>query len=266
MLKWLVTTDPSPDHNTACSRHDSHTGKWLSKSPEYQSWTTSKTRFLWLYGIPGAGKTVLLSSIIENVKSHCKALQSKDVVCVYYYCYFGRSQDETSPLLRWIIDQLIRRCQYVPNEILDCFHAGQQPSVSTLVVALSSLVKKFQKIYLFVDALDESLERQNVLDLLLTLAGSGFDNISLLMMSREEIDIKIAIGSSVESISLSNPYVDDDIRTYVRNQLKLHKKLSVLEPALRTEIEDGLVQGAKGMYVSRYPLFYPCDCNLPFFT
>jgi hypothetical protein len=263
MLKWLVTTDPSPDHNTACRRHDAHTGNWLSKSPEYQSWITFRTRFLWLYGIPGAGKTVLLSSIIEIVKSRCKTVQSKDVACVYYYCYFGRSQDETSPLLRWIIDQLIRCCQYIPNEILDCFRAGQQPSVSTLVVALSSLAKKFQKIYLFVDALDESLERQNVLDLLLTLAGPGFDNISLLVTSREKIDIKIAIGSTTESISLSNPYVDDDIRTYVRNQVKLHRKLSVLEPALRTEIEDGLVQGAKGMYVSRYPLFYPCICNLP---
>jgi hypothetical protein len=84
------------------------------------------------------------------------------------------------------------------------------------------------------------------------------------VISREEIDITIAIGSTAESISLSNPYVDDDIRTYVRNQLKLHRKLSVLKPALRTSIEVGLVRGAKGMYVSRYLLFYPCACTLPF--
>lgn len=248
ILKWLVTTDPSPNHNAACLLHDARTGNWLSKSPEYQAWHTSKTRFLWLYGIPGAGKTVLLSYIIENMNAQCKSLGSNDVACVYYYCYFGRAQDETSHLLRWTINQLTRRSLFIPNEIVDCFSAGQEPSVPTLVVALSSLVRKFQKIYLLVDALDESLERSNLLDLLLTLAGPGFQNISLLAMSREEIDIKAAIGHTSQSISLSNPFVDDDIRTYVRNQLKKHRKLRTLESPLQTEIETALVEGAKGMF------------------
>lgn len=125
-------------------------------------------------------------------------------------------------------------------------------------MALSSLVKKFRKIYLLIDALDESLERHNILDLLLTLAGPSFENINLLVMSREEMDIRIAIESAAKSISLSNPYVDEDIRIYVRNQLNTHRRLSVLEPTLRKEIENALVQGAKGMCVYDCRLFELC--------
>jgi hypothetical protein len=245
-----VTTDPSPNHNSACTLHDAHTGKWLSDSTEYQAWSTTNTSFLWLYGIPGAGKTVLLSYIIENVKAQCKSLPSNDVACVYYYCYFGRAQDESPHLLRWVIDQLVRCSQYIPNEILDCYYAGQQPSMPTLVLALSLLLKKFRKVYLFVDALDESLERQNLLDLLLKLAGPGFENISLLVMSREEIDIKAAIGNASQSLSLSNSFVEEDIRKYVRNQLRTHRKLCGLRSSMQTEIENSLVEGANGMYVS----------------
>lgn len=184
--------------------NDAHTGQWLSKAPEYQSWAAMETRFLWLYGIPGAGKTVLFSHIVESVKARYPFRPGNDIACVYYYCYFGRSQDETELLLRWIIDQLIRSSQFIPNEILDCFRAGQQPSVLTMVSALGLLVQKFHRIYLFVDALDESLERHNLLDLLLTLVGPGFENIVLLVMSREEIDIKSTIGLASKSITLES--------------------------------------------------------------
>ena len=148
LIEWLRPFDYHSKHQSSTQLRHENTCGWLLENETVENWRSgSDSRFLWLYGIPGAGKTVLLSSIIEDVKSLCKADQSKDVACVYYYYYFERSQDETSPLLGWAVDQLIRCCQYIPNEILDCFRASQQPSVPTLVVALSSLAKKFKKIY-----------------------------------------------------------------------------------------------------------------------
>lgn len=261
LLRWLVQTNPSGNHNTAMSRHDADTGAWLAKSPEYQAWQTLQTRLLWFYGIPGAGKTVLFSHIVESTRSRYPPTTSPSrgngpsndiTACVFYYCHHSHARDETGPLLRWIIDQLVRSCGHLPNELLDCYRAGHQPSIPMLWVAFSSLVVKFRRIYLFVDALDESLERQNLLDLLLNLSGPEFDNVSLLAMSRDELDIRDAIGGYFTNISLSNPYVDEDIRIYVCNQLKTHPKLKKLPPILQKEVEDGLVEGSKGMLVAPF--------------
>src|SRR5215471_20789730 len=44
ILKWLVSTDPSPNHNKACELHEAHTGKWFTSSPEYEDWIGGSTR------------------------------------------------------------------------------------------------------------------------------------------------------------------------------------------------------------------------------
>src|SRR6266536_4322083 len=108
MLRWLITTDPSHNHNRACDLHESHTGRWLIDSPEYKDWICGPNRFLWLHGIPGAGKTVLLSFVVENIKRGCKDTAPDGTGWEYNYCYFGRDQDETPHLLRWVINQLCR--------------------------------------------------------------------------------------------------------------------------------------------------------------
>jgi hypothetical protein len=103
VLEWLVTTDPSPNHNNACELHEEHTGEWLINSPEYTGWLERRNRFLWLHGIPGAGKTVLASYVFQNVEALVEDSAPEVPGCAYYYCYFSRGQDESSHFLRWII-------------------------------------------------------------------------------------------------------------------------------------------------------------------
>lgn len=249
-----METDPSPNHNAACELHDSHTGNWVTRLPEYEDWKNGSTRFLWFHGIPGAGKTVLLSYIIEDVKKYCSTIPSNDVTYSYYYCYFGRNQDELPHLLRWVINQLCRKCEYVPKEILDYFKVSEQPSISVLIQALSAVLRNFRRVYIILDALDESLERHNLLRLLEQLAGDSFEKIGLLAMSRKEIDIEIFLEPISTPVSLSNPHVDEDIRIYVENQLQIHYRLCKWPMPLLKEISDALVKGAKGMYVMK-----PCD-------
>lgn len=252
VLKWLVTTDPSPNHNSACALHDSHTGTWMTRSNEYQDWKNGSARFLWFHGIPGAGKTILFSYIVEDIKQYCRTMGGKDITCSYYYCYFGRSQDEVPHLLRWVINQLCRKSRYVPKQILDCFRTGEQPSVPVLIQALSTVLCNFRRVYLLLDALDETQDRQNLLDLLNQLAGDSFGKLVLLAASRKEIDIEISLKPISTIMSLSNPHVDEDIQIYIENQLQDHHKLRTWPKSLSDEISAALVKGAKGMYVVKH--------------
>jgi hypothetical protein len=100
------------------------------------------------------------------------------------------------------------------------------------------------------DALDESSNRPNLLDVLLQVAGdANFKNIRLLALSRKETDIERVLDHISTDMSLQNPRVDEDIRLYIQNQLCEDRKFSHRPKSLRAEIETALVKGAKGMYV-----------------
>ena len=216
---------------------------------------SGSTRFLWLHGIPGSGKTVLASFVVENVKEFCKTNALHDTALAYYYFYFRRERDEASHLLRWVIAQLCRQSNCIPNQVRELCDAGVEPTTASLVTALSSAVRSFSRVYLVLDALDESSNRPNLLDVLLRVVGdANFKKIRLLALSRKEIDIERAFEHISPNISLQDPRVDEDIQLYVQNQLCEDRKFSRWPKSLRAEIETALVKGAKGMYVLQLQL------------
>ena len=131
------------------------------------------------------------------------------------------------------------------------FLDGGSPTVRELRVALGAVLQSYHRVYLVIDALDESLERERILNLLVTILDDhAFQKLQLLTMSRKEVDIERALLDVSVDISLSNPHVDEDIRVYIQNTLRHNHKFSRWPTDLRAEIETALVQGAKGMYVS----------------
>jgi hypothetical protein len=219
-------------------------------------WKKGSIRSLWLHGIPGAGKTILASFIIEDVKAFCKVSAPESTGWAYYYCYFGHKQDETPHLLRWVINQLCRQMNAIPDEVRQLFHDGGSSPVRELKAALGALLRSYHRVYLVIDALDESLERERILNLLVSVLDDHvFQKLQLLMMSRKEVHIERALlGVSVD-ISLSNLHVDEDIRVYVQNTLRDNHKFSRWPVELRREIEIALVKRAKGMCVAQSPSF-----------
>jgi SpoVK/Ycf46/Vps4 family AAA+-type ATPase len=62
IVRWLSHgNDPETNHRAARKKHEEGTGKWFTESKEYARWKEEPNSFLWLYGIPGCGKTVLWS-------------------------------------------------------------------------------------------------------------------------------------------------------------------------------------------------------------
>jgi hypothetical protein len=72
-------------------------------------------------------------------------------------------------------------------------------------------------------------------------------NIQLLATSRKVLDIEIALSPIATALSLSNPYVDEDITTYVKRRLREDPKFGRWPESLKSETEAALVKCAKGM-------------------
>ena len=251
MYRWLQHTDPSSIHFRARKDYEPETGTWILRAPEWSSWLNANERCLWIHGIPGAGKTVLMSYLIEQIKQHCSNSHTTKCASVYYYCYFGRNQNEAAPFLRWLISQLCRQADLVPRSVYELYRHGAELNLEELLAAVGTVLGEFDHAYLAVDALDESIPRDDLLQILRTLASDPrFKKIQLLVSSREYIDIEKVMEEFSVPVSMANPYVEEDIRLHVRSTLKADSKFKHWPQVLLDKVEETLSVDARGMYVA----------------
>ncbi|KAK3685175.1 hypothetical protein B0T22DRAFT_537570 [Podospora appendiculata] len=263
--KWLQSTDPRPLHYRACEQYEIGTGDWMLRSDEWKAWLDSKTRCLWIHGIPGAGKTILASHMIESSKelnrsddydsdSDNETARETSSVHLYFYCYFGHNQDEAVPFLRWVVDQLCRLAEHIPPRLYRLYKEGGQPNLVDLMHSLAEILKKFERVYLFVDAVDESMPRENLLRVIRDLAtDSRFDNVRTMVTSRQYIDIENVMSEISIPVSMNNPLLDEAIRIYVEAQLEKHPKLRRWPAYLQEEVLEALSAKAKGIALANLP-------------
>ena len=81
-----------------------NTCTWILKHEQYKRWlTTDRATCLWIHGIPGAGKSILSSAIVDNLR---KSRRSKNVIIT---CFVDESMgynDYAGSVLHTIISQL----------------------------------------------------------------------------------------------------------------------------------------------------------------
>ncbi|PSN59256.1 hypothetical protein BS50DRAFT_641131 [Corynespora cassiicola Philippines] len=87
--RWLSPPEPSTNYNKALQQRQEGTGSWFLHSDAFNMWKSQRNSFLWLYGIPGCGKTILSSTIIE----HLRSLSTQPLL--YFYFDFTDSEKQT---------------------------------------------------------------------------------------------------------------------------------------------------------------------------
>ncbi|MCJ1244864.1 hypothetical protein MMC30_002065 [Trapelia coarctata] len=260
IIQWLSTTDPSSNHEKACQRHEPATGEWLIKSTEFDKWKSSRNSLLWLHGIPGCGKTILSSTIIERLTTEIGSLP--DVAVAYFYFDFSDVlKQHPSDFLSSIIGQLSRRVSKLPeilrNLYKGCNNGNRKPTLrelSAVFVAFAEL-DDFADIYLVVDALDECPQGDNnmrteLLRLISVIHASSSSSMHVLVTSRPEKDIKEALEMmrSTLSVPLQGSGVDADIRLHIENQLAADDKFKLWSNDVKSDIKEVLTAGANGMF------------------
>jgi Cdc6-like AAA superfamily ATPase len=232
----------------------------MLRSPAWASWLDAKQRCLWIHGIPGAGKTVLMSYLIEQIKQHCDQSQKGKSAYAYYYSYFGHNQDEAVPFLRWLINQLCRQADLVSGNVYKMYKHGGEPSLVELLNALEDILDEFEITYVVADAIDESNPREDLLKVFRDLVtDSRFKKLQLLASSREYIDIERVMEEFSVSVSMANPFVEEDIRLHVRSTLQSNSKFRRWPQEPLDEVEDAVSTGARGMYVAVHTSLQWCS-------
>ncbi|KAF4486899.1 hypothetical protein CGGC5_v006585 [Colletotrichum fructicola Nara gc5] len=249
VFNWLQDTDPSPLHHLAQKNYEAGTCDWGSRLPEWTRFLNGSERCLWIHGISGAGKTILASQLIKRIEDRCLNSRSERGFSVYYYCYFGHNQDESTPFLRWVLNRLCRKAQKVSNHLWEVHKYGEIPSLAHLLTALGLVLENFDEVYVTIDAVDESNPREDLLKIIRDLVTDPrFDKIRLLVTSREYLDIEKDMENISTSISMGNPYLEADIRHYTWSRLVRERKFKDWPQELREETLEALSKGAKRMF------------------
>jgi len=253
VLEWLQSKchDPSATHRSIFQNHEEHTSSWLSKWKKWDSWLhlekPPEDRFLWIHGIPGAGKSVLASFIIESIRSHCDHVAHQPLGYAYYYCHYTHKEDGGFPLLRWIIGSLSRQAEWAPPQLRSIRDSGHESTIPELLGVLQPILDRFSAVYVVVDGVDESQPRMHTLSVLSMLAtDERFQAIRLLVTSRVYQDIESAFSGISASISMSNTFVYQDIQTVIHKWVTSSPRMRCWSH-LHPWIEDQVCSGAKGM-------------------
>lgn len=253
--RWLSAPDPSSNYNKALKHRYANTGDWFLKSDVYQDWLLNPNSRLWLYGIPGCGKTILSSTIIQRIFSECQT-RANAAVLYFYFDFNDIQKQHTEHLIRSLIVQLSSQQKGLPHVLESlyslCMDGECQPAYDTLLLTLQEIMRGFVETYLILDALDECLERHELLDSIGELALWNDANVHILITSRREKDIEELMEplcGDNSTVPIQSMLVNADIRAYIHGRLQTDRTLKRWRdrPEIRSEIENKLMDKADGM-------------------
>ncbi|KAJ4051592.1 hypothetical protein NW758_003932 [Fusarium oxysporum] len=256
ILNWLSPVDPSTSHCAAMDMRVTGTNDWLLSYEEFKFWRHAKSSVLWLTGILGSGKTVLVSTVIDFIQQ-CGNQNDRTYVA-YFYCDF-RSPETRNPLnlVGSLIAQICTQLGRFPKDLEEVFERNtstqspyvRQTDLRTLSEILMLLTSKHHVIIL-VDALDECESRRGILELFRLLGTQGH-HLNILLSSRDEADIRHVLSDfpRIRLESVSN-CLNSDIDRYINYRLDHDPgfRMLKLKPSFRETILQSLRVQANGMF------------------
>ncbi|KAH8797815.1 Pfs, NACHT and ankyrin domain protein [Xylogone sp. PMI_703] len=251
---WLCPPNPSTNFNKAIAERQEGTGSWFLESEPFKEWKSGTRRYLWLHGIPGCGKTVLCSTIIEHLRQN---QDSPHVVLDFFFDFRDAEKQSLENLVRSFVAQLYSRCENSRKELdtlfSQCEDGRRQPTTESLVTTFQHMMNYVKEIQVVIDALDECKTRRDLLLWMEQFSNSKNTNFQLLATSRAEAEIESELKRWLHQdnfVSIQQDPVNSDIRAYVHKRLREDREFERWRsaPSVQDKIETELMKKADGMF------------------
>jgi ankyrin repeat domain-containing protein 50 len=191
----------------------------------------------------------IFRSIIINYLN--LAFEGEDVAITYIYCNYKERNQTTTDLVTSLLKQLTQRQPTLSDDIIAVYRrhlkAQTRPSLVGYSRLLRSEVRRSRKVFVLVDALDECSESDGIRGILPEVR-KLLPDIHLLVTSRHIANIEPEFEKEPR---LEIRAIDEDVRSYLIARIEEEPRLSQytkVDPALRNDILDNIVQKAGGMY------------------
>ena len=249
VAEWLSTSDYPAQQSDLIIRCQEGTGQWLFRSTEYQAWLDGVGSTLYCPGIPGAGKT-MITSIMINKLQQCFRGDGK-VGIAYVYCNYKRQKEQTIyHLMASLLKQLIQQQPHLPvsASILFSQHAGKKtrPSLDEISSALRAVFQGLLRVFIVMDALDECSDKDKTRSMFLKEIAElqAQRNVCFFATSRFVPDITAEFKGVV---TLEIWATDEDVRLYLDDHMSEMPACVTRNQALQELVQAEIVKSAAGM-------------------
>jgi Cdc6-like AAA superfamily ATPase len=261
VARWLTPTNFSAQQIDIISKRQEGTGLWLLNSKEYKMWVDGREQTLFCAGIPGAGKTMMSSIVVDDLRNIFGDNDGIGIACLFC-SYKSRVERVSVDLLASLLKQLVQERPVLPD-VVNALHESHarrntRPSFDDLSRVLRFVVDSYSRVFFVIDALDECSNvdrtRERLLREIFELQNQK--RISVFATSRFSSEIEKYFEGST---SLEIRARDEDVQRYLDERIpqllrSAISKYSDLQDTVRREV----LKAADGMYV--HPLS-TCDTD-----
>jgi Cdc6-like AAA superfamily ATPase len=248
-LTWLSSTDFGKQQTDNLRKWQPGTVQWLLDSREYQKWVQEKGQIIFCPGIPGAGKTVSASVVVNDLTQRFSSDTNIGLVCLYC-SYTQKDSQHTVNLLGGILKQLCQSRATIPQTIRDLYtnHQNGQTGVQYdgIMKTLKSYLADYSNVMVVVDALDEWQPPQN----------DRFNLVDELLYIHSECHINLFVTSRFVP-AIQEKFQKHPCRQIIASHDDIHRYIEdyqwpLLSPVrsrldLQQEIKSCVCQAANGM-------------------
>ncbi|KAF3937505.1 hypothetical protein ABW19_dt0203918 [Dactylella cylindrospora] len=256
------------DQRSALAQHYSpRSGTWVLDSPTFKSWLNGCTQpdsVLYLNGIPGSGKTTLVSRIIDSMQAQAQKGNLDGIVLFFYFKHATRGDGTRtrSDMLRSFLAQVVDQ----DDSMLEYMHQALAQISETEILTeefLESHLKHSlgsqRKVWIIADGLDEQNETHEIEEMESRRTIEWFEEEILDTHSLRTSRIRLLISGQrdghIDQMLSTYPGIDLDkvdshnheIREYSREKAALIEKRFKLGAQGEADIINRVVENSNGI-------------------
>ncbi|KAH8585990.1 hypothetical protein B0O99DRAFT_704796, partial [Bisporella sp. PMI_857] len=251
ILDWLTPVNYGSQQSDFINRRQPGTGQWLLASAEFKAWVDTDKQTLFCPGIPGAGKTIITSIVVEELITRFG--NDNNIGIAYLYCDYKRQHEQKlKDIFANLLKQLVQEQPSIPDSVKTLYnlHKDKQtwPSLGDILGVLHYVAVAYSRVYIVVDALDEcqisdGCRQRFLLGLFDLHAKCG---VNLFATSRPISSIEKEFeGSTILEIRAS----EEDVRQYLDSHMFRLPGFVARSPELQEDIKTSIIKAVDGMCV-----------------
>ena len=259
VLQWLSTLNFRPKQLDTLSRRIPSTGEWLLVEENFKSWVDgSGSSCLFCSGIPGGGKIILTSLVINHLESRIAA--NKPMVAYIFFDYKDQERQTVTAILRSLLRQVIESIGQIPQSVqhfYDTLPPDKEENTmdeAQCTSLLESLIRNEPRdTFLIFDALDECPDIDHDSNEVRSRIASAMKRLAivgrLFITARPNVHPATVIPDCQR---LDIRATDRDMRCYIDARIKEHRRLLHLvgsDSQLANQLNETLCRKANGMFL-----------------
>ncbi|KAI1735944.1 hypothetical protein F4680DRAFT_276207 [Xylaria scruposa] len=249
ILDWITPIDYSAQQSDFINKRQAGTGSWFLDSAEFQAWTKNDNQTLFCPGIPGAGKTILTSIVVDDL--HARFDDDPDISVAYLYCNFRRADDQKAEdLLASLLKQLAQKQYPLPDSVISLYSRHRKkrkrPTFNEILSTLRCVADMYSQIFIIIDAIDEcpAYSSTRFLSEIFVLQATCRANIFATSRYIPEITERFKHGMSLDIRADKQ-----DVYTYIDGRMLYLPSFVQRSGELQDEIKTKIFNAVDGMFL-----------------